>query len=195
MNIAVTRAAEGLDRRSFTVTDLRRMIDAGIMEEDERVELVEGELVVMAAKGNAHDWVKNGLNMAIVRALPDDAIIAVESSFRFSDTTLLEPDIVVVPRGIYKKSISGFARIDLGDARLVIEVAASSLAYDRGLKARLYARFGAAELWVVDANERVTWVHKGANGDAWDSIVEHGPDDVLTTAALPGCSIKLADID
>jgi hypothetical protein len=54
MNVAVTRAAEGFDRRSFTVHDVRRMIDNGIMDEDDRVELVEGELVVMASKGCAH---------------------------------------------------------------------------------------------------------------------------------------------
>jgi Uma2 family endonuclease len=76
----------------------------------------------------------------------------------------------------------------------VIEVAASSLAYDKGLKARLYARHRVRELWVVDANERTTWVHTGASGDAWSSVVMRGPQEALTTAALPGFSIRLGEI-
>ena len=98
MNVAVTRAAEGFDRRSFTVHDVRRMIDTGIMDEDERVELVEGELVVMAAKGYAHDLIKNGLNLALARALPPDMMVGIENSIQFTDNSILEPDLVVFKR-------------------------------------------------------------------------------------------------
>jgi len=195
IDVPVTRAAEGFDRRPFTVEDLRRMIDAGIMSEDERIELVEGELVVMAAKGNAHDWIKNSLNMAIVGVLPPDLMIGVESIFRLSDTLLLEPDIIIIPRDVYRKSASGFARLDIGEAHLIIEVAASSLRYDRSLKSTLYARHGVRELWVIDANKRITWIHTQPSDSGWSSIVERGPNEVLTTPALPNFKIKLADID
>jgi Uma2 family endonuclease len=77
---------------------------------------------------------------------------------------------------------------------LLIEVAVSSLAFDRRVKARLYARHGIRDYWVIDANERVTWVHTGPSGDGWTSIVERGPRDVLATDALPGFSIRLVDI-
>jgi Uma2 family endonuclease len=77
----------------------------------------------------------------------------------------------------------------------VIEVAASSLAYDKGLKARLYARHRVKEFWVIDANARTTWVHTGANGEEWSSIIERGPRDALTTPALRGFSIRLDEID
>jgi Uma2 family endonuclease len=77
---------------------------------------------------------------------------------------------------------------------LAIEVAASSLTYDKGLKARLYARHGVHEFWVIDANERVTWVHTGPTGETWSSIVEHGPDEALTTPALPNFSIRHSEI-
>jgi Uma2 family endonuclease len=90
MNIAITRAAEGFDRRSFTVHDLRRMIDAGIMDEDERVELVEGELVVMASKGYAHELIKGALTVAIARSLPDNMRMGVEMSIQFTDNTILD---------------------------------------------------------------------------------------------------------
>ena len=74
---------------------------------------------------------------------------------------------------------------------LLIEIAASSLAYDRKLKARLYARHGIREYWVIDANKSVTWIHTGASGDGWSSIVERGPQDTLATPALPNFSVRL----
>jgi Uma2 family endonuclease len=77
---------------------------------------------------------------------------------------------------------------------LAIEVAVSSLAYDKGLKARLYARQSVREFWVVDANERITWIHTGPSENGWSSIVERGPGETLTTSALPGPAVNLAQI-
>jgi Uma2 family endonuclease len=195
MSVAVTTAAEGFPRRAFTVDDIGRMIDAGIIGEDEKFELIEGEIVMTAAKGIAHERIKSALNVAIVRALPEPLTLGVEVTLRLTNTILLEPDIAVFPKELFKKSESGFAQLDPGEANLVIEVAYSSLAYDRNLKARLYARHQVREYWVVDANERITWVHTGPSGDQWSSIVKRGPQDALTTPALPGFSIRLAEID
>src|SRR5262249_30191094 len=105
------------------------------------------------------------------------------------------PDIAVFPKELFSKSSAGFARLDPGEASLVIEVAVSSLAYDKGLKARLYARHRVREFWVVDANALTTWVHTGPSGDGWSSVVVRGPDDALVTPALPGLSIRLGEID
>jgi Uma2 family endonuclease len=68
------------------------------------------------------------------------------------------------------------------------------LSYDRGLKARLYARHQVREFWVIDAMERTAWVHTGPSGDAWASVVERGPKDAMTTPLLPGFSIRLGEI-
>src|ERR1700716_3051999 len=137
MNIAATTAAEGFPRRSFTVDDIRRMIDVGVIGEDEKFELIEGEVVMMAAKGIAHERIKAALNIAIVRALPDDLIVGVEATLRLTNTIMLEPDIAVFPRSVFQKSASGFVRLDPGDARLVIEVAVSCFSFAKGLQARL----------------------------------------------------------
>jgi Uma2 family endonuclease len=115
-------------------------------------------------------------------------------TLRLTDTVMLEPDIAVFPKELFKKSSTGFARLDPGEACLVIEVAASSLAYDKGLKARLYARHRVKEFWVVDANERTTFVHMGPGGEGWSSILKCGPQDALATPALPGFSIRLGEI-
>src|SRR5258707_4271585 len=126
MTVAATTAAEGFPRRSFTVEDIRRMIEAGIIREDEKFELVEGEMVMMASKGIAHERIKSALTIAVARALPDHLTIGVEVTLRLTDTIMLEPDIAVFPKELFKKSSSGFARLDSGEAYLVIEVAVSS---------------------------------------------------------------------
>ena len=195
MNVAATTAAEGFPRRAFTVDDISRMIEAGIIAEDEKLELIEGEIVMMASKGIAHERIKSALTIAVARALPDDLTMGVEVTLRLTDMTMLEPDIAVFPKALFRKSLTGFARLDPGEAYLVIEVAASSLAYDKGLKARLYARHRVREFWVVDANERITWVHTDPSGDGWLTVVKRGPQDALAASALPGFSIRLGEID
>jgi Uma2 family endonuclease len=195
MNVAVTTAAEGFPRRTFTVDDISRMMEAGIIGEDEKFELIEGEIVMMAAKGIAHERIKSALNIAVVRALPDHLTVGVEATLRLTNTIMLEPDIAVFPKEVFKKSAAGFAQLDPGEAQLVIEVAASSMAYDKGLKARLYARHWVREFWVIDANELVTWVHTVPEGDGWASIVQRGAQEPLTTPTLPGLSILLGEID
>src|SRR5262249_43361912 len=195
MNVPATTAAEGFPRRAFTVEDISRMIEAGIIREDEKFELIEGEIVMMAAKGIVHERIKSALLVAIARALPDDLTMGVEVTLRLTETIMLEPEIAVFPKGLFKKSSTGFAQLDPDEARLVIEVAVSSLAYDKGLKARLYARHRVREFWVVDATARTTWVHPGPHDDGWSSIVKCGPQDSLTSSALPGFSIRLGEFD
>ncbi len=194
MNVAVTTAAEGFPRRAFTVEDIGRMIKAGVIHQEERFELVEGDLVVMPTNGIAHERIKSTLTVTISRALPDHLTIAVEATLRLSDTIMLEPDVAVFPKALFQRS-TAFVHLDRGDAQLIVEVAASSLAYDKDLKARLYARHGVREFWVIDANTRSTWVHTGPNGDGWSSIEKRGPEDALTTPALPGFSLRLGAID
>jgi Uma2 family endonuclease len=195
MNIAVTTAAEGFPRRAFTVDDISRMIEAGIIGEDEKFELIEGEIVMMASKGIAHERIKSALNIALVRALPDHLTIGVETTLRLTNTILLEPDIAVFPKELFRKSATGFAQLDPGEAHLVIEVAATSLAYDKTLKAPLYARHRVREYWVIDANESVAWIHTEPRSGRWSSIVKRAPQDALATPALPGFSSRLDEID
>jgi Uma2 family endonuclease len=196
MNIAFTRATEDLPpRRPFTAADIQRMVETGVLAEDERIELIEGDLVVMAAKGFAHELIKNALNIAIVRALPDKLGLGVEMTVEFTDHTILEPDLVVFERKALIESEANFSHLRSGGLLLAIEVAASSLAYDRGLKARLYSQYRVREFWVIDANERTAWIHTGPTDNGWTSIVECGPNDTLTTPSLSGFAIRLGDIN
>ncbi len=188
MRANVTRAAEGFDRRSFTVAEILRIQDAGIISDNENFELIEGEIVPMRAKTHVHELIKSALNIAIARALPERLWLGVESTIYLDSNTFVEPDLVVYPKGIKLEEVRG------SDIRLAIEVALTTLDYDRGLKARLYARHGVDQFWVIDAARRRTYVHSGPRADGWRSIVECGPDAVLTFAALPGFSARLGSI-
>jgi Uma2 family endonuclease len=194
MNVAITRAAEGFPRRAFTVDDISRMIEVGVIGPEENFELIEGDLVVMPAKHIGHDRIKNVLNMAFARSAPAGVFVAIECTLQLATDVLVEPDVAVVSQAIYTADPKSFARPRPEDVRLLVEIAASSVAYDRGVKARLYARYGIREFWVIDADKRITWVHTGPGGEAWSSIVERGPQEPLTTPAVPGLSIRLADI-
>ena len=157
MNVAfrpnVTQAAEGLQRRRFTVAEVEAMVAAGILDADERVEMIGGELVPMSSKGIFHETVKGALADRWIRVRPTTHFVMQETTFRLSDDTFLEPDFVIYPRVDKLKSLSQ------KNVLLVVEIADSSLGYDRGRKAKVYASFGVRELWVIDAVKRLTYVY------------------------------------
>jgi Uma2 family endonuclease len=190
MNIAVTRGAEGFGRRVFTVRDIQRMLLAGVLKEGEKFELIEGEIVPMSPKGNQHEVIKSALAKIIASKASDDLRLGIESSIYLSMTTFVEPDLCLYPKRLLPEDVRG------PDILIVIEVAGSSLGYDKGLKGRLYASHGVRELWVIDASKRVAWIHTGPNFDGtWSSIEEKGASTPLESGALPGISLVLANLD
>ena len=187
----MARAAEGLPRRRFTIADVEAMVAAGIMEEDERVELIGGQLVPMSPKGNRHEVVKAALNDRWIRSRPDDERLIQETTFRLSDDTYLEPDFVIYPRA------GGLSGLRGDNALLVVEIAASSLRYDTGRKAELYAGFGIRELWVVDAVRLTLRVFRGpgptgyAETTDFTSEQEAVPCFASSVFALHLCDLEL----
>lgn len=187
MPSATTKAAEGYGRRAFTVDEIVAMQDAGIISEDENFELIEGEIVPTGPKYSAHERIKSKIAMALVRACTPELIVGFETSIFLSTDTFVEPDISLYPERLRSQEVRG------PDVLLAIEVAASSLAYDLDLKARIYARHGVREYWVVDANERVAFIHTGPGERGWACVTRKGPQEILTCAAVPEFKFRLAD--
>jgi len=111
-----TMAAEGLPRRRFTVAELEQMTAAGILQEDERIELIGGEVVPMSPKGDQHEILKTALSLYWARKLPADLQFTTETTFRLSADTYLEPDFV-----FYTKA-TGVRGLNAKTALLVVEV-------------------------------------------------------------------------
>jgi Uma2 family endonuclease len=182
--------------RRFTAGDLRLMLESGILREDERVELLDGELVERAAKGFAHDVVKNALMRRLVPALPDTIYLGIESTLQLRPTLLPEPDLLLAPVSARSASPEGFCTIPGSEILLVIEVAASSLAYHRGRKAALYARHGVREYWVIDAQERSARIYRAPIEGVYGDVADLSRDAVLRpeAAELAAIAVPLAQL-
>ncbi len=193
MNVALdkktllTHAADGFERRAFTLADVRRMIEAGILHEDDKFELIEGEIVWMQAKNFPHERIKLALVRALSRALPDHLQLGVETTAYLADITYVDPDLTIFPMGDTEE-VRG------PDILLAIEVADTSLAKDLKLKAGVYAKYGVRELWVVDARKLVTHVFRAPVDGKWTFVETRPPEHVLTHDSAPGFAARLAEM-
>ncbi len=188
MNVHITQAAEGLPRRAFTTADVERMVDAGLIGHDERLELIGGELVPMSPKGIRHERLKQWLNAYLIRNLPDTCECIPETTFRLSDDTYLEPDFLVYSRADGLEGLKG----DM--ALLAIEIGVSSLAYDKGRKAQVMAAFGVRELWVVDAERMITTIHKDPTPTGYRTVFDRERGTELRPHLIDGFSITFDTI-
>ena len=171
------------------MAEFDRFIELGILTGDDRVELIGGELVPMAAKGIAHENVKYGLEDLFQANLPADARIVIELGWRPDDQTYCEPDLLVLPR-----SFKTLSTVPAPDALLVIEVADSTLKSDLTTKAALNAQLGVREYWVVDAFTRETHVHRSPSRDGYGSVKLRKPGTQLKPHLLPGITLRLTDL-
>jgi Uma2 family endonuclease len=186
----VTSAAEGLPRRRFTVAEVEAMVAAGIMEEDERVELIGGDLVPMSPKGLQHEVLKTAMADRWYRLPEREVDLAIATTFRLSEDTYLEPDVVIYPRA------SGIRGLSAATALLVVEIAESSLRYDLGRKAALYASFGIRELWVIDAVRLTTRIFRVPATDGYREARDFGPQDKLVPLLAPQAfALRLDELD
>ena len=180
-----TQAAEGLPRWRWTVAEIERLTAADYFHEDERFELLGGEIVPMSRKGRRHEIIRLELGYRFTRLAPQDVFVAPEPQFNLGPDTFLVPDLLVHPSTIDTPDVRG------GEALLVVEVAETSLAYDLKTKVKLYAAHGVPEYWVINASTLMTTVHTQPSGDAYASAPEMTPDTLLVPTRVPSLAISL----
>ncbi len=176
-------------RFRLSVERYERMVAAGILDENDRVELLDGEIVEKMAIGPLHCSRLNRLTKAFYAGLADRAAIRVQDPVRLPGS-VPEPDLALAkPRADdYAKSLPTQA-----DLLLVVEVADSSLEEDRGFKSRLYAAAGVPEYWVVDLPGGCVWVCRGPQPDgAWATVEAQRPGAALAPLAFPELALDLA---
>jgi Uma2 family endonuclease len=196
LSVHVVQGSDGLARRAFTAGDVSRMLEAGIMEEDEPFELVEGELFLMNAQGFAHDRIKTALARKLGRFMPEEFFVGAEVSVQLSTKSIVQPDLVVGFERTVARTTEGFLTIPAAEILLVVEVATTSLSFDRGRKAVLYAGQGIGEYWVVDTNRQATWVHRRPGPEGFSDVTMVSADEELrpSAAEFSGFTIRLADL-
>jgi Uma2 family endonuclease len=179
-------------RRLFTREEYHRMGEAGIFKPTERVELIRGEIVQMAPIGSRHIAFVNNLNQLLVTRLAGRAIVSVQNPVALGDDTEPQPDLTILrPRSDPPyKEVEPWA----ADALLLIEVAETSLAYDRSTKLRLYAEIGIPEYWIVNARTASIEIHRGAEGGAYRDVLRVSGDATVALQAFPDLTLTLTEI-
>jgi len=175
-------------RRRFDVDAYYRMAETGILSPKDRVELIDGEIIEMAPIGSAHGGTVVGLTELVARVVADGEVLAsVQGPLRLDRRNEPQPDLMLLrPRpDRYRTSHPTAA-----DVLLLVEVADSSLAWDRGPKLALYARHGVAEVWIVDLTGRAVEVCRqpGPDGYAERRSVVAGQ---LTPALVPALAVDV----
>ncbi len=180
-----------LQRRTFTVDDYHHMLEAGILTEDDRVELICGEIIAMAPIGSMHWGTVNRLDKRLQALLGDRALVSSQSSIRLSRESEPQPDVAIFrPReDDYTGSLP-----TTQDAYLVIEVADSTVAYDRGIKVPLYGKAGILETWLVDLPQRRIEVYRSPSKDGYQSMHYASPGETLSPTAFPDVALQVAEL-
>jgi Uma2 family endonuclease len=184
-----TQAAEGLPRRRWSVAEIEAMVAKGILLEDERFELIGGEVVPMSPKGNRHELVKQALQQYWFPLTVGSAVsLITETTLYIADDAFFEPDFLFWPRSVALKDVSA------ASALLIVEVADTSLGYDLGMKARIYAQLGLRELWVIDANSLVTHVHRDLGASGYAQVAAVPSSARIQPVSAPALTVCLGDL-
>lgn len=180
--------APPLPHRRFTSHDLARMIEAGLIDPDERIELIYGEIIDMGSEGEAHWSARAKLVNWLVRRLPETIMLAPDGPLRLSAQNEPEPDFYLYAADANVNDVRGETVL------LVVEISDTSLSKDKLVKAPLYAAFGVREYWIIDLVSRITLVHRQPRVDSYPEPQSVPFDNVLTALAAPGLSVRLGDV-
>jgi Uma2 family endonuclease len=180
-----TKAREGVKRRRFTVEEYHRMGEAGILRGDERVELIEGEIVEMNPIGGRHMRCVNELNWLLGQQIRHGGLrISVQNPIRLNGGLEPQPDLAVIRAGDRSDSLPGPE-----DLVLVIDVSDTTLSYDRNVKVPLYARAGIGEAWIVDLPNEAIERHNDPAEDGYRRMERVGRGRSLASEALPDLTL------
>ncbi len=182
-----------LKKRRFGVGDYHRMADAGIIGEDDRVELADGEIVEMTPIGWRHVRAVTILTRLLAEALPaalPDYYVSVQNPIVFGERDERQPDLALVRAEALEGSLPSAS-----DVALVVEVAETSLLYDREVKVPLYARAGVSEAWVVDLTSGVIEVYASpGSAGTYAERRTFGREDDLSSPTLAGLRFAVGDV-
>jgi Uma2 family endonuclease len=184
-----TQAAEGLPRRRWTTAELEAAVAQGIISEDERFELIGGEVVPMCPKGRRHEILRGELSFYMTQRAGADLRVMSEAQLNLTDDAYVLPDILVHPAAIKVPDVRG------PTALLMIEIADSSLRFDMLTKAPIYASHGVREYWIINANTLEALVHRQPSGSEYARTDHLTADDRLIPELVPGLAVTLKELD
>jgi Uma2 family endonuclease len=184
--------SELLTRYRFTVEEYHRMGDAGILPEDNRLELINGDIVVREPIGAYHAGTVVRLNRLWTSHVGNRAMVSIQNPVQFPrEDTELQPDVMLLrPREDFYTT----AHPQAGDVLLLIEVADTTLRLDRHIKIPLDARVGVREVWLVDLTTAQVEVHREPRGDRYRDVRVLARGERVAPEAFPDLSLEVSEL-
>jgi len=180
-----------LQRRLLTVDDYRLLIRAGSLGEDDRVELIEGEIAEMSPISPTHAGHVTRLTALLMRRLGERALVSVQNPVAMDELSEPQPDVAVLR---LREDTYTDAHPGPQDVLLIVEVAETSVEYDRNVKVPLYARAGIPEAWLVSLPDRWIEVYREPSALGYKSIRRAMPGETMSPLAFPDVSLDVGEI-
>ncbi|HZS94813.1 MAG TPA: Uma2 family endonuclease [Chloroflexota bacterium] len=181
-------ATEPVHRR-ITVDDYHHLLDAGILSEDDRVELIDGEIVAMGPIGGRHVACVNNLTQLLTAYIGDSAMVSIQNPVRIGEFQEPEPDVAIIRRRSYGDDLPATK-----DVLLLMEVSITSLDYDRRTKLPLYAAAGIPEVWLVDVPGEAIERHTNPADGVYRLAIRAGRGESIASLALPHLTLTTDDV-
>ena len=173
-------------RLLFTIEQYEKMVETGILTKYDRVELIEGEIVEMSPIGDAHAACVGNLTHLLVTLFEGRAWAWVQGPVKVPPNSKPQPDAALLRVRSYKRQGASTE-----DALLFIEVADTTLRYDRSVKQRIYARARVPEYWIMDTNAEVVEIYRSPRGDSYEERSQVARGESVAPLAFPDIAIPV----
>lgn len=178
-------------RRPFSIAEYDQMVATGILRDDDRVELLEGEILAMSPIGPRHAAAVRRLDRTLTRLLGERTLISVQCPVAIPDWSEPNPDLaLLVPRADFYAEAHPLPR----QVQVLIEVADSSFTFDTQIKAPMYAKAGIRELWIVDLNADRVLVYSRPRAGRYGEVRACGAEEHFTSRRFPGVKFTVGDL-
>ncbi len=177
-------------RLRFTVDDYYKMIEMGMIDNYEKAEIIDGEMVPKMTIGDRHAVIVNRLNVLFIRQLSDKCVVSSQNPLRMGEFDEPEPDFVIADLTKY----DGKRHPTPAETILVVEVADTSLRYDRDKKLPMYAEAGIQEVWIVNLRNDVIEVHQQPSVGVYQIVKIFKPGEAIESSVIPDLKMEVNGI-
>ncbi|VAW32066.1 COG1355, Predicted dioxygenase [hydrothermal vent metagenome] len=180
-----------VEKRLWTVDEYHGMARAGILHENDRLELIKGEVVAMSPIGVRHAACVNRLTSLFAIQFEGKAVLSIQNSVRLDEQSEPVPDVVLFK---YREDFYSQQVATAADVLLLIEVSDSTLPYDRNVKRPLYAQANITEYWLINLVDNSVEVHRQPEDGAFTETFIRYRDDEITAVAFPNVAFQVTDL-
>ena len=188
MTITAATLTSTPTRHRFTVAEYYAMADAGILTENDRVELLDGDIIVMPPIRPWHAASVNRFIDLLPPLLRGRAVVTVQNPTRLNDISEPQPDVMLLK---WREDYYGGGHPKPSDVLLLIEVSDTTVDYDRNTKLSAYARAGIPEVWIVSRQDRRIEAYTSPSGGAYSNVIHAGPTETIAPQAFPDVTLEV----